>query len=64
LYVDAFLADEHAAHAQREQAAAALRSQQARLPAQIQRCAVVHNSPVGRLTAAIRPTSEPCSNHG
>jgi hypothetical protein len=64
LYVDAFLADEHAAHAQREQAAAAVRSQQARLAAQVERCVVVPDTLLGRLTAPFRPATQPCPSHG
>ena len=64
MYVDVYLADEHAAHAQREQATAASHHRLVRLAGQVERCAAVPGSLVGRLTAALRPASEPCRCNG
>jgi len=59
MYADAFLAAEHAAHTQREQAAAASRSRLARLATYAERCARASTTFVQRLNAALSPPSEP-----
>jgi hypothetical protein len=61
MFTDALLADEHAAHVQREWAAMASRSRLARIAAHVEQCAVVPQSLVGRLTSSLRPAPEPCT---
>ena len=60
MYADAYLADEHAAHVQREWADEASRSRLARVATHVERRAAI---PLPRRSGdrAFRPATEPCT---
>jgi hypothetical protein len=61
MFTDAYLAAEHAARVQREWADEASRSRVARLATQFERCVDQSTSLLDRVTAAFRPSQEPCA---
>jgi hypothetical protein len=62
MFTDAYLAAEHAARVQREWADEASRSRLARLATHFERCVDQSASLLDRVTAAFRPSQEPCSS--
>jgi hypothetical protein len=60
MFTDAYLAAEHAARVQREWADEASRSRLVRLATQFERCVDQSTSLLDRMTAAFRPSQEPC----
>jgi hypothetical protein len=63
MFTDAYLAAEHATRLQREWADEASRSRLARLATHFERCVDPSTSLLDRVTAAFRPTQEPCSSN-
>ena len=63
MYTDAYLAEEAAAHVQRERTAHAARSRMTRLALEVERCMAVSSSLVERVAAPLRPPPQPCAAH-
>ena len=61
MYVDAYLLDEHAAHIRRERLDDAARVRRDRRARHTDQPATASGSRVERVTAAFRPSPEPCS---
>ena len=62
MFTDAYLAAEHAARLQREWADEASRSRLVRLATHLEPCVDQSASLLDRVTAAFRPSQEPCSS--